>query len=150
MKFHSRTLKLFAFALVFGLFCFGAGALCAEDIRIELDNIQLAKKIHELRPARLQVDSAIEQAAQKLTPQDRTAFIVATRNALNYRVIEEQSVLAMADVFSKEELQIMLDYYSRPEAESINEKLDLYAGRLQPLIVRSLDKAMMRAKTGAP
>ncbi len=108
----------------------------------------LSVTMHKFHPAREQVEAAIEQAAQSQEPGEQEAFRTAMRNVLNYEAIEKISIDAMADIYSAAELQAMVDYYSKPEAKTASKKDPEYANRVYPEIVKMLDQAMMRVRTG--
>lgn len=108
----------------------------------------LAEKMHKFRPVREQVNSAIDQYAQTQPPQQREAFKTTMRNVLNYKALEKISTDAYADTFTLKELESMVEYYSKPEARSASDKFDDYAGLVYPEIIRMLDKALIRVRTG--
>ncbi|MGB0718972.1 MAG: hypothetical protein ACPGRX_00775 [Bdellovibrionales bacterium] len=110
--------------------------------------LELAQKMHEFRPVSQQVESAVNQYAQTQAPDQREAFKTAMRSVLNIKALEKISVDAYADTFTLPELQAMVEYYSKPEARSASDKFDDYAGIVYPEIVRMLDRAAMRVKTG--
>jgi hypothetical protein len=110
---------------------------------------ELAEKMQELRPAREQVDSAVDQYVMQMPADQRESYRTALRSMLNYKALEKISVDAYAEVYTAQELQTMVEYFSKPEAQSASDKIDKYANIVYPEIVRMLDKAMMRAKTGS-
>lgn len=110
--------------------------------------LKLAEKMHELRPVRDQVENAIEQYAQTQPPEERAAFMSAMRSVLNPKALERISIDAYAEVYTEEELKAMVEYYSKPEARSASDKYNDYAKIVYPEIVRMLDKAAMRVRTG--
>ncbi|MCB9975551.1 MAG: hypothetical protein H6856_07950 [Rhodospirillales bacterium] len=112
--------------------------------------LELAQKMHEIRPTRDQVESAIRRASESVPPAEREAFMAAMTTVLNYKAIERISVDAMAEVFTVEELESMVEYYSKPEAKSASAKIRDWIALVQPEINRIIDKAMMRVRTGAP
>ena len=110
--------------------------------------LELAEQLQEFRPAREQVDNAIDQYVSRISPQRRETYRAALKNILNYKALERISIDAYADVFTAEELTAMVEYYSKPEARSAADKFDEYGAQVYPEIVRMLDQAMIRAKTG--
>lgn len=110
--------------------------------------VTLAKKMHEIRPTQDQVFAAIDQVAQSQPESERADFVAAMRSILNIAAIEKMSVDAMAETYTAEELKAMVDYYSKPEAKSAAEKDVIYSGKVYPEIIRMLDQAMMRIRTG--
>lgn len=112
--------------------------------------IELVNKMHEIRPARKQVDEAINQVARNLPAVDRDRFIKMVENAFDYDKLEQLSKDTMVDLFTVAELQKMVDYFGSPEAQSIGEKLPKYQAKLQPEIIHMLDAAMIQERTGGP
>ncbi len=110
--------------------------------------LEIAKKLHELRPTADQVNDGIDQVAETQPEAEREAFKTAMRAALNYKTLEKISIDAMAETYTVPELQAMLDYYSKPEAKSAGEKDEEYAKKVYPQITKMLDEAMMRVRTG--
>lgn len=111
--------------------------------------LELAQKMHEIRPTRDQVDNAIRRASESVPPKDKEAFVAAMSTILNYKAIERISIDAMAEVYTVAELEAMIEYYSKPEAKSATAKIRDWAAIVQPEINRIIDKAMMRVRTGA-
>lgn len=109
----------------------------------------LAKKMHDINPARDQINGAIDDVAQSQPEAERETFKTAMRSILNYQAIEKISIDAMAETYTKAELEAMVEYYSKPEAKSAAKKDDLYNQKVYPEIGRMLDQAMMRIRTGS-
>jgi hypothetical protein len=111
--------------------------------------LELAKKMHEFRPVKEQVDKAIDAYVSNMPQEQQEDFRTALTTALNYDALEKLSVDAMTETYTLEELTAMVDYYGKPEARSASDKYDVYAGKVYPEIGKMLDKAIMRVKTGA-
>ncbi|MGH1455607.1 MAG: hypothetical protein ACRBDI_02400 [Alphaproteobacteria bacterium] len=108
----------------------------------------LAKKMHEIRPTRIQVDGAVKRASMMLPENERTSFVNVMNSMLNYNAIERISMDAMVETYTLKELEVMVDYYSKPEALTASVKMGYWAKAVQPEITRMVDKAIMRIKTG--
>ncbi len=119
-----------------------------EDKKILAEKVALAKKMHQIRSTRVQVDSAVNRAAQNLPSFERENFIVLMKSMLNYNAIERISIDAMVETYTLVELRSMVEYFSKPEAISASKKVSSWARVVQPEIVRMIDRAMMRIKTG--
>lgn len=117
----------------------------AEDFE---QRYEIAREMHKLRPVKTQVDNAIETVAARLPQAQRENFRMSMKNVLNYNAIEKVSVNAMAETFTLAELEAMLEYNKKPEAISANQKFSDYQAKVGPEIVRMIDKAMMRIRTG--
>lgn len=112
------------------------------------ERLALAKEMHEIRPAAEQVDSAIDSVALKMQQASREGFKSKMRNLLDYRAIERISISAMAETYTLEELEAMIEYYSKPEAQSALDKTAVYQQKVAPEIVRMIDRAVMQMRTG--
>lgn len=111
--------------------------------------LELSKEMHKLRPAAEQIDTAIASVASQMPAAQAEAFKANIGNLLNYRAIEQISINAMAETFTLEELEAMVEYNSKPEAASIAQKYGAYQQIVSPEIVRMIDRAIMRMRTGA-
>ncbi len=112
--------------------------------------LELSKKWHEIMPfsVRDQVNAAIEEVVRAQPASEQEVFRVNMRNVLNYQALEKISIDAMAEIYTVPELQARVDYYAKPEAQTAAKKDDLYGQKVYPEIIRMLDQAMMRARTG--
>ena len=119
-----------------------------KDEKILAKKVDLAKKMHQIRPTREQVDSAVQRTALNFPPQERASFIAAMESMLNYNAIERVSVDAMVETYSLKELESMVEYFSKPEARSASKKIPTWARKVQPEIVHMIDRAIMRLRTG--
>lgn len=129
--------------LILCLFSLPAFAQDAGDKRLEL-----SRKMHELRPTKAQVMQAIEVVSQRVAEENRPAFEGAMMNAMDFKAIEKISIDSMAETFTEAELEAMVEYYTKPEAQSASDKLPEYQRKVGPEIIRMIDKAMMKVKTG--
>ncbi len=119
-----------------------------EDKKILKQKIDLARKMHEIRPTRDQIDSAVARASMALPSYDRKGFVDSMSMMLNYNAIERISIDAMIETYTLLELTSMVEYYSKPEALSASKKVINWASIVQPEIISMIDKALMRIKTG--
>ncbi len=110
--------------------------------------LELAKRMHDIRPTRIQVDSAVFQASMSLPVRERRGFINSMKGMLNYNAIERISIDAMVEVYTLKELEAMVEYFSKPEAKSASDKVPNWVSILQPEIANMIDKAMIRIRTG--
>lgn len=119
-----------------------------QDKEVAAKKLELAKQMHEIRPTRDQVDAAVNRAATMLPQYEQRSFVNAMKTMLNYNAIERISIDAMVETYTLKELEAMVAYYSLPEAKSASFKMGAWAQRVQPEIVRMIDKAMIRIRTG--
>lgn len=105
---------------------------------------QLARRIHEFRPIALQVRDALGLIAADLPSQERALFQASVMANINIAGLEQTSIETMAQTFTTDELQLMIDYYSRPESGTIEQKSPLYRQRIDPQIVTAITDALNR------
>ncbi|MCF8495845.1 MAG: hypothetical protein K9G62_04165 [Alphaproteobacteria bacterium] len=127
---------------------FSAAPVLAQDDAAQDRRLELAARMLEIRPAREQVESAIEHYVARAPANQRDALRSSLRNALNYKALEKISLDAYAETYTVEELEAMVEYYGKPEARSASQKSGDYAKKVYPEIIRMLDKAMMKTRTG--
>lgn len=112
--------------------------------------LELAERMHRIRPAREQVDSAIEQVARSgIPPEEQQGFILSMQRIIDYKALEKASVEAMAETFTIAELKAMVEYYEKSEARSASDKFPDYQKKIEPLVYGMLDRAMMKIRTGS-
>ena len=122
---QSRSRKWIASSLTLlamTMFVLNATAQEAVDEGTLERRLELAKQMQDIRPARKQVEAAIDQYVSGLPPADQAVYKTALRNALNYKALEKISVDAYAETYTEAELAAMVEYYSKPEARSASEK----------------------------
>jgi hypothetical protein len=124
-------------------------AAATQSLSPEMERkIDLSTEMHTIRPAREQIDMAVEQVSNMLRSGEREAFQVAIRKMLDYEALERRSIEAMAQVFTVEELEAMVAFYRQPVSRRISDKLEEYNKLIEPEVFKMLDSAMMEARTG--
>lgn len=136
------------FLFVLAALCMIAAPSWAQDAGDPAKRLELAKKMHELNPTSEQINAAIEDVAAVQPEEEREAFKLAMRNALNYAALDKISIDTMAETYTETELVSMVEYFSKPEAQSAAKKEEQYNAKVYPEIARMLDQAMMRVRTG--
>ncbi len=110
--------------------------------------VALAEKMHDIWPVRPKVEEALDIAAQSFPEAERAAFKAGMRKAIKYDQLEEESIAAMAKIFTVPELQKMVDFYGSPEGRAVSAKTGDYAEMLQPVMTKMLDQALLQVRTG--
>ncbi|QQG37248.1 MAG: DUF2059 domain-containing protein [Micavibrio aeruginosavorus] len=108
----------------------------------------LAEKLATVNPVARMMESAVLRVASEWGLSEKEKFQREMMDNLDIAGVEKTSVQAMADTFTKEELEVMLAYYSAPEARKIAEKMPVYQGLIQPAIAREMDRVLMKLRTG--
>lgn len=111
----------------------------------------LAKEMLDIRPARQQLENAVDSYINNYmftqSEKDQQAVRSALLSKVNAKALEKLSVDAYAEIFTLQELKAMVEYYSKAEARSAADKQSLLSQRIAPEIVRMLDQAIMRSRT---
>jgi len=141
-----------SYMLLLPLFCFVlyfTDPAIAQDQTTQSDEtVQLSKKMHEIWPIRPKIENVINQISENIPAQDRYRFKSAIRSAINYELLEQGSIEAMAEIFTAEELRAMIDFYGSKEGRSVQFKTDDYERALEPALSQMMDKALLELKLG--
>ena len=139
------------FLVILTLVLFGA-PVYAQDVKGDepsKTNLELAQKMHEIWPIRTRMESALDVVAQNFPPERQSEILATLRKSIQYDELEEESIKAMAEIFTPEELQAMIDFYGSENGRSISVKTGDYEAAIRPVLSRMMDKAMMDLKLGA-
>lgn len=123
-------------------------AEAATETSVTAEQLALAEKMHEIWPTRMRIESAIANAAESFPEAKRAEVKAALRKNIQFDQVEEESIKAMAETFSAEELQAMIDFYGSENGRSISAKTGDYERALRPSLIKMMDKAMLDLKTG--
>jgi len=119
-------------------------ALSAE----EQNRLELATRMHEIWPIRMRVESALDAVAGGFPPERQAEGKARLRQSVKYDLLEEESIKSMADIFTAQELQAMIDFYGSEVGKSISTKTADYELLMRPAMVRMLDKAVLDLRLG--
>ncbi|HOO81198.1 MAG TPA: DUF2059 domain-containing protein [Alphaproteobacteria bacterium] len=113
--------------------------------------LKLAEKMLEIRPAKQQLETAInaylERAMAGASENDKEVVRSALLKIMNPKALEKITVDSYAEIFTLKELEAMVAYYNQPEARSASDKQEQLNARIAPEIVRMLDQALVRFRT---
>lgn len=123
-------------------------AMAQESAAPDAERLELAEKMHDIWPIRPRVESALSVIAETLPEENRLAFKSQMRKNLQFDLLEQESVKAMAATFTKEELEKMIAFYGSPEGRSISAKTQDYEMALQPALTQMMDKALLDTRLG--
>jgi hypothetical protein len=114
----------------------------------EQQRLELATRMHEIWPMRTRVESALDSIAQGFPEERRSEVKARLRQSIQYDLLQEESVKAMADIFTAEELQKMIDFYGSDVGKTVSAKTADYELLMRPALIRMLDKAMLDLRLG--
>lgn len=139
--------------LILALILFAAPAFAQDAAPAEGDvsksRLELAQKMHEIWPIRTRMETAINSVGEAFPEEKRAEIKAALRKNIKYDQLEEASIKAMAETYTDEELEKMIEFYGSETGRSISAKTADYETALRPIIVQMIDKAMLDLKTGA-
>lgn len=112
-----------------------------KDVRYEL-----SEKVLEVRPLDQQVERAIQQLTSRMPVQKRERVRTVLRNAMDIEYLEHLSLKVMAELFTEKELKTFIEYYSRPEIQSMEKKMEEFNRRISPSISLMVEEALGEMK----
>jgi hypothetical protein len=141
------------FLLMTALFVLSFPALAQEKALgtpvIPAKRLELAEKMHEVWPIRVRVEKALESVSEGFPEEKRAEVKAAMRKSIQFDQLEEESIKAMAEIFTEEELQAMIDFYGSETGRAISAKTQDYELALRPVMIKMVDKAILDVRTGA-
>lgn len=123
------------------------GKAAAEDAGLAR-RLELARRMHEIRPLDLQIEDAVRQLSLRYPADKRDLFISKMLQVFDLKTLTDISVRAMADTFTEAELAKMIEYNSSPEGKAATEKMPIYQSLVEPELMKKIDQAMMELRTG--
>jgi hypothetical protein len=114
----------------------------------EKTRIELAGQMHEIWPIRSRVESAMNVISANFPEEKQTEVKAAMRKAIKFEQLEEESIKAMAEVFTTDELKAMIAFYGSDTGKAISAKTQDYEMILRPIMTRMIDAAMLDLRTG--
>jgi len=125
-----------------------AAALAESDDADMGERMALAQKMHEIWPVRTRIESAINAVSQSFPPEKQAQVKASMRKGIQFDQVEEASIKAMANTYTKEELKAMIDFYGSENGIAISAKTADYEMAMRPVMVEMMDKAMLDLKLG--
>jgi len=114
------------------------------------ERLKLSLQMHEIWPIRPKIENALDIVSEQIAAEKRLEFKSGMRRAISFEALEEQSIEAMADIFSVAELNAMINFYGSKEGRSVSYKTTDYEKALLPLMTKMIDKALLDNKLGTP
>ncbi len=122
----------------------------AVEAPVSKERLELAEKMHEIWPIRVRMERALDSVADNFPEERRTEIRATMRRSIQWSVLEDESVKAMAEIFTEEELQAMIDFYGSEVGRSVSAKTGDYESALRPVITKMIDKALLDMRLGTP
>lgn len=122
----------------------------AGDVEVSAERLALAEQMHDVWPIRTRMERALDNVAEGFPPERQAEVKATMRRSIQFNQLEEESIKAMAEIFTAEELQAMIDFYGSETGRSISAKTSDYELALRPVITRMIDKAMADMRLGTP
>lgn len=137
-------MRLFLTVCLLSLLALPAGA--QDDDKAQ--RLEMAKKLNMVNPVSRQIEASVKRVGESWGLSEKEKFQREMMAKIDMASVEKASMEALADTFTLAELQVMIDYYSKPETAKIIEKMPVYQGLVQPGIAREIDRALMALRTG--
>lgn len=134
--------------LIFMAFMVASPVYAQDDLAPEPTNLELAEQMHKIWPIRPKIEAIIDIISEDIAPNDRLRLKAALRQAIEFDALEDASIEAMAEIFTAEELEAMIDFYGSKEGRAVTFKVDDYERALEPTMTKMMDKALLDLKLG--
>jgi hypothetical protein len=105
------------------------------------ERLLIAKQYSEIIPVQKSIDDVIDNIIVEIPKDDRVIFESILRRTIKKDRLEAVSEMALADIFTKAELEAMVAFYASEEGKAIHEKMPGYRERLEPIIQEMLTTA---------
>lgn len=110
------------------------------------EKFNLANKILKINPVEQDLNDAIDALADQVPANRRILFKSIIDRSIKIDRLNAAAQLAFVEVFTKEELQAMHDYYASEEGVSIQKKMPEFEERIQPVIKSMVEDAVFNIK----
>ncbi len=105
------------------------------------ERLLIAKQYSKIIPVQKSIDDVIDNIIVEIPKDDRVIFESILRRTIKKDRLEAVSEMALADIFTKAELEAMVAFYASEEGKAIHEKMPNYRERLEPIIQEMLTTA---------
>ena len=118
-------------------------AMAQEESSADLaKKIDLAKQYSQVVPVQDEVNTAIENLVLQVPKDDRVLFKSILERTIKVPQLQKTSEMALADIFSEQELQALVTFYSSPEGMAVREKMPEYQQRLKPVLEQMIRESL--------
>ena len=104
--------------------------------------LTLAKEYSKIAPVDVEVNNAIEGLILNVPKENRILFKSILERNINTQRVQSASEMALAEIFTLEELKAMVDFYSTEEGKSVRSKMPDYQERLKPVLEQMVRDAL--------
>ena len=102
----------------------------------------MAKQYSQVVPVQDEVNTAIENLVLQVPKDDRVLFKSILERTIKVPQLQKTSEMALADIFSEQELQALVTFYSSPEGMAVREKMPEYQQRLKPVLEQMIRESL--------
>ena len=96
--------------------------------------LTLAKQYSQAVPVEKEVANAIEGLVVQVPKEDRVLFKSILDRTIDVSRVRSASEMALAELFTVQELEAMIEFYNSPEGQAVREKMPEYESRLEPVL----------------
>lgn len=119
-----------------------ATPVLAQDARDMAERMEMAKEYSEIMPVEDDIAAAIDEMAKQVPVDQRPLFRSILERSIKADRIQTTSELALAEIFTVEELEMLVEFYSTDEGKAVKRKMPEYQARLQPVIQQMVQDAV--------
>jgi hypothetical protein len=111
------------------------------DSDTEANRREAVKEYLEVQPVEKMMRDVVEKMSAGM-PGESKELTQAMMDELRYDTLRTAMIDAMANTFTVEEIEALTQFYSTPEGRSVMEKMSSYMAKLQPVIMKEVQRSM--------
>lgn len=104
-----------------------------------------AKRYLEANPPKAIIEALAERTASSLPETERKPYTEMLTKYLDLSVITQAMQVSLVKYFTADELKVLADFYSMPDAKSAMGKMDNYLTDILPVVQIEMLKAQQQA-----
>jgi len=129
--------------IALGLF-FAAPAEAVDSNTYSAEKLALAREYIAIVPVETDIKAVIDQFAAQIAPEQRVLFRSIADSSIDYTRLRAAAELAVAEVYTEDEIKAMTKFYKSPEGQSVRAKTTQYDQRMQPVITEVMQKFVQK------
>lgn len=104
-----------------------------------------AKRYLEANPPKTMAQELADQTVSLLPEAERKPYLDMLTKHLDVAVISQSMDAALVKYFTANELEVLANFYSNPDAKAAMAKMDLYTAEILPVLQAEMLKAQQKA-----
>ena len=135
-------MKILSVLGVVAVLTFPLNVMAQDDSTVMARKLELAKEYSKHVSVAEEIQKSIDSIAVQVPMENRVLLKSTLERHIKTDQLKSISEIALADVFTEAELKAMVDFYSKPEGQSVKAKMPEYQAKLEPVINQMISAAI--------